>query len=400
MATEPKADADSPSKLRNSVDIIAAALDLNALSVTDGYDAFDADEDGKVSLDDLKSVIAQLSLNLVQDEIVKLYDHLGGKSKGYVTREEWGRVVSTGRGAKVLQSRGMVIEEDWEIIEGSGENGRDRAAMQNVHGESDRVQAFASMIAASLRFNNLDAEEGYAAFDVDEDGKLSLSDMMIAADALQLNTLQNDMKKLFKRIDVNDSGYIDRAGWSNMIANAFGVGEVVKEQPIQRSENSPSKSTTESDLSSRLRNSVDIIAAALNFNSLSVTDGYDAFDIDKEEKVSLDDLKSAIAQLSVGLTPDAVDELYDHLGGKRKGVVAREEWGRVLSGNGTEVLQPHGISGVPRRSTEENSQSAGMSVGSEARDGAAQSVGSGCSSRSKSVYFYRDGEAEGGGCED
>ena len=43
------------------------------------------------------------------------------------------------------------------------------------------------MISASLVYNKLDAAEGFASFDVDEDGMLSLADLSEAVESLQLD---------------------------------------------------------------------------------------------------------------------------------------------------------------------------------------------------------------------
>eukprot|EP00961_Rhodomonas_salina_P265983 3595250-Rhodomonas_salina.4 len=50
------------------VDIVAASLAYNNLSAADGYDAFDDDMDGVVSLTDLRTAVELLQLNLEEAE--------------------------------------------------------------------------------------------------------------------------------------------------------------------------------------------------------------------------------------------------------------------------------------------------------------------------------------------
>jgi Ca2+-binding EF-hand superfamily protein len=208
------------------------------------------------------------------------------------------------------------------------------------------------MIAASLRFNDLNADEGYEAFDVDLDGKLSISDMRFAADTLQLEISHNDMQKLFARIDVNHCGYIDREGWSNMIANA-NHQEALKVRGVLLDDD-PAKevavqmlgveNTDPIILPESLKDSVDSIAAALSYNNLSIQNGYYAFDVDEDGQLSLDDLRSAVGQLSLNLSVDATLQLFRYLGGEQSGSIGREEWFRVISmGSGDTVLRSLGV---------------------------------------------------------
>jgi Ca2+-binding EF-hand superfamily protein len=195
--------------LRDSIDIVAAALKYNSLSVDEGYDAFDIDEDGRVSFEDLKNAIGQLSINMSEEAMTELYEHLGGGAQGYVMRQDWVRIISTGRGGEVLKSMGV------DTVENATNQGA----------------------------------------------------------------------------DTNDSG----------------------------------------DNTSRLRNSIDVVAAALNYNSLSVKDGYDAFDIDEDGQVSLEDLENVVSHLKLNLSVEAINELYEHLGGQKDGSVSRDEWQCIIA---------------------------------------------------------------------
>jgi hypothetical protein len=117
-----------PESLQNSVDVVAAALSYNELSVSEGYDAFDADEDGQISLEALKSAVKQLSLNLTPEATFELFQYMQGGVTGSVTREEWLRVISIGRGEAVLQSLGVTAGD---IGEASSGTSRRRPAQEN-----------------------------------------------------------------------------------------------------------------------------------------------------------------------------------------------------------------------------------------------------------------------------
>ncbi len=106
------------SKVSSSIDLIAAALMFNELSASDGYDAFDADEDGKVSLGDLQIAAAQLQLNISEQDIRSLFESLDKGRTGYIPREDWVQAIGFGNGEDILKSRGLSKTRGVVDIEG------------------------------------------------------------------------------------------------------------------------------------------------------------------------------------------------------------------------------------------------------------------------------------------
>ena len=112
-----------------------------------------------------------------------------------------------------------------------------------------------------------------------------------------------------------------------------------------------SKPATESDAgeeassvpdASTLQMTMNSIRAALAVNQMSPGDGYDAFDEDKDGKVSLADLQAASKQFNLNLDPSAVAELYKFLDPREEGAADKEVWRKAMSGASTEDT-PEGV---------------------------------------------------------
>jgi hypothetical protein len=82
------------------INLIAAALRFNDLSLQDGYDAFDVDDDGKVSLSDLQAAVSTLSLGISEDDCKSLFEGMSG-GKGHIERSSWVRTVGDADQEKV-----------------------------------------------------------------------------------------------------------------------------------------------------------------------------------------------------------------------------------------------------------------------------------------------------------
>mmetsp|Transcript_38538 Transcript_38538/g.77242 ORF Transcript_38538/g.77242 Transcript_38538/m.77242 type:complete len:144 (+) Transcript_38538:563-994(+) len=97
-----------------SINIVAASLEFNRLSATDGYDAFDADEDGLVSLSDLQTAVETLELNLKQSEVETLFKHLEAAEGGHVSKDKWQEAMGSAKTTEILQSRGVAAGDGVE----------------------------------------------------------------------------------------------------------------------------------------------------------------------------------------------------------------------------------------------------------------------------------------------
>jgi len=101
--------------------------------------------------------------------------------------------------------------------------------------EQRRILAAMDEIAATLVFNQLSPEDSYDAFDSDEDGQLSLSDLLSAVSALQLDIKEKESKDLFESLDAGKTGYIPRAAWVQAIQGA-NAEDILKSRGVTISE--------------------------------------------------------------------------------------------------------------------------------------------------------------------
>jgi Ca2+-binding EF-hand superfamily protein len=171
------------SKVSSSIDLIAGALMFNQLSASDGYDAFDADEDGKVSLVDLQSAAAQLQLAISEQDIRSLFESLDKGRTGYIPREAWVQTIGFGDGEDILKSRGL----------------------------STKVVGEWSQYSCLVKQDNPLKTRGVVDIEgmLPEDGKVSLSNLKMAAEKLQINLTAAQVHRLFNLLDVNKVGFVD-----------------------------------------------------------------------------------------------------------------------------------------------------------------------------------------------
>ena len=85
------------------LDHIAATLYYNSVEVKDGFDVFDVDGDGRLSIDDFRTAIAQLDLTMIRDEEVEaLFASLDMNEDGFISMAEWDLGMKSADRGKVL----------------------------------------------------------------------------------------------------------------------------------------------------------------------------------------------------------------------------------------------------------------------------------------------------------
>jgi len=95
---------------RTAINTVAASLIFNELSPEDGYDAFDADEDGQVSLSDLQSAVESLSLDISEQDVKGLFVNLDAGTTGFIPKAAWVQAIAGADADAVLRARGLMIE--------------------------------------------------------------------------------------------------------------------------------------------------------------------------------------------------------------------------------------------------------------------------------------------------
>ena len=95
-----------------------------------------------------------------------------------------------------------------------------------------------------------------------------------------------------------------------------------------------------------VQHAIDTIAAAIAFNEITAEDSYEAFDADKDGKLSRADLRVAIQMLSLGIDEDTASALYDRLDGTGQGHINAAAWVEAVS-NARDVQSVLNSRGVP-----------------------------------------------------
>jgi hypothetical protein len=98
-----------------------------------------------------------------------------------------------------------------------------------------QVKAAIQMIAATIAFNSITAEDSYSAFDTDDDGKISLEDLQTAMQTLFPGIQDDIAKAMFDALE--QQGYISSGVWADAIYAADASSVLVDCSSSVNSEN-------------------------------------------------------------------------------------------------------------------------------------------------------------------
>eukprot|EP00961_Rhodomonas_salina_P216552 2925359-Rhodomonas_salina.1 len=160
----------------------------------------------------------------------------------------------------------------------------------------------AAIIAATLLHNKLSLQEGLEAFDQgpqadvaagvqDQDGRLSLDDMVSSSHDYHLDLNDEQIKQFHDGLR-DESGFIQLHAWRTALEEPEGLDDVLASRGIK------ARPT--------LAEMLNMIAASLTFNNLSIEDGFDAFDNDGDGQISPNDLQAAVRQLQLDMNEEDV----------------------------------------------------------------------------------------------
>ena len=183
---------------------IRSLMVAKSWTVVQCFQAFDQDRDGFISLEDLKAACATLGIQVSTQEIESFHGKFKG---GLLSMEAWTETLGEGLPKENDVSRGSSNPKE--------------SAPSNVREDGfptpPSVQLALDLIAASLAYNNLSPEDGYDAFDVDEDGKVSLDDLTSAVASLNLQLENEGIRAAFAHLDHENTGFIDKDVWGRAI---------------------------------------------------------------------------------------------------------------------------------------------------------------------------------------
>ena len=107
QAVPPPAPAYS-ARVLAAIDAIAAVVEFNRISLQESYEAFDTDEDDKLSFPDLQTAVQTLGLEISSDAVYDLYTALDPAGLGYIRSDVWCDTIrASGHAEDVLRARGI-----------------------------------------------------------------------------------------------------------------------------------------------------------------------------------------------------------------------------------------------------------------------------------------------------
>jgi len=364
---------------------IAALLDYNNLTVNDGFEAFDVDEDNLVSWEDLEKAAQQLELGVDSDSLMQwfqLYNKSGGRDEagrwqGAMTLGEWRAVIEASNPTDVLASRGVSVGAP-EPDDAGGAVGQEQRQPATSDTAND-IEAAAEQLAAALRYNSLDAQSGFEALDVDGDERISVAELCEAAQNLGLLASPGVLVQLHSAMDDRGDGLVQLDSWTRFLDAHWGNSDSVLksrgvtveggagdehkvgaaaaaagEQPADAGDQDEAPAEAQTPVINsgtfntasfaHVQDVSDTIAALLDYNELSHLDGFEAFDVDEDDKVSLTDLTTAADKMALDVSPEKLAEWFKVVNVAGSGMISFEEWDAALGyARSEDVLRSRGV---------------------------------------------------------
>ena len=134
--------------------------------------------------------------------MLRFHAAANASGSGALSAEEFAAALEGGDADRVLFSTGL-----------SQASGRDVSPEEAMN-----------MVSAALVWNRLDAREGFATFDVDQDGRISLADLRASAEALQLQLTEPQLAALFAHLDRDTDSFVSPAEWDAGLRAACPTG--------------------------------------------------------------------------------------------------------------------------------------------------------------------------------
>ena len=351
------ANAESKS-MQNVSDLIAALLDYNSLSNREGFEAFDVDEDDFVSLSDLLHSAASMNVDASEEHLTAWFQFHNKSGSGLMTDGEWSAAMDSSNPTDVLASRGVVLVLEPAVQQRAGEMqeeaGSDGSTVAKAYMAAD-IDSAASELAAALRYNDMDLRSGFEALDVDKDQRISLRDLQAAAEGLALLIAPHALVALHKAMDEKGNGLVEVDSWTAFLEGR-NTDSVLLSRGIDRSievekdalQTQAPAATEETPITTSTFAHVqpvsDTIAALLDYNYLAHQDGFEAFDVDQDDKISMQDLMEAAESMKLEVSAEVLAQWFRTVNMRGDGMMTFEEWDTALGyANSEDVLRSRGV---------------------------------------------------------
>ncbi|EKX43385.1 hypothetical protein GUITHDRAFT_48748, partial [Guillardia theta CCMP2712] len=136
----------------------------------------------------------------------------------------------------------------------------------------------------------------FEAFDLDQDGIISLQDFKVGAQQLQLGLADSDLESWFSCASTNNPNGIIIETWNLLLDDA----------------------------------NAEEINIALDYNHLNLNSGFLAFDKDSDSRISLKDLTTSMNELQIHCLDSDISILMTFMDKDKDGYISFDEWRSAL----------------------------------------------------------------------
>ena len=313
------------------------------------------DEDDRVSLLDLVGFCRDLQLGGADDTVLAFYKSLDPQGKGFIEQSVWIRALQDAerRSEELLVSRGVgprptdsgAQKSTGVVVGKEAGSGYFRTDQTSVAGVATDVDSAADQLAAAVLYNELSLEEAFKVLDYDNDNFISMDDLGRAAVSLALNVIPDALLALHKAMDERSNGLIEIKAWCTFLSHR-NTDEVLRSRGVDASLNSAGiheTSTQEQPAAASHQANFegpkmsiytisDMIAVLLEYNNLTTREGFETFDDDEDNMISMADLTRA-AETTLSLEVDAatLKEWFQFYNTSGSGMMSEEEWNRAMT---------------------------------------------------------------------
>ena len=307
-----------------AMNAIAATLRVNSLSPVDGYDEFDDDQDGRLSMSDLKAANSILHMDLSEENLRALFLLLDPLNEGYIRQEQWTKSFALATGVEdLLRSRGC---------DHRGISISPQADDMVAEAKPDDLS---NKICALIKYNGLSSDSAFEEFDFDCDGKLCLADVKAAAAEYLPGTTAYEVER-WHEVHAK-GGVINLTEWTKMIQGSDGSA-ILRSRGVVFNPEGPAES---SQSQASQQPAASLIVKALRYSNVALADGFDEFDCDTDGFISAQDLLSSARDLRLDSSLSTADLLEWHkmANVSQSGELDQKEWIAALVGANSEAFK-------------------------------------------------------------
>ena len=307
-----------------AMNAIAATLRVNSLSPVDGYDEFDDDQDGRLSMSDLKAANSILHMDLSEENLRALFLLLDPLKEGYIRQEQWTKSFALATGVEdLLRSRGC------------DHRGTSISPQADDMVAEAKPNDLSNTICALIKYNGLSSDSAFEEFDFDCDGKLCLADVKAAAAEYLPGTTAYEVER-WHEVHAK-GGVITLTEWTKMIQGSDGSA-ILRSRGVFFNPEGPAES---SQSQASQQPAASLIVKALRYSNVALADGFDEFDCDADGFISAQDLLSSARDLRLdsSLSSDDLLEWHKMANVSQSGELDQKEWIAALEGANSEVFK-------------------------------------------------------------